>query len=64
MSGLAKSSYNFSWCLKKLILLYLWYVGKGLVENVAWGRGLAENVRIPSYEYMGRGSKIAQKTVI
>jgi len=29
------------------------------VKNAIWGRGLAENVRIPSY--MGRGSKIAQK---
>jgi len=33
----------------------------GLVENVM-GRRLAENVRIPSYR--GKGSKIAQKTVI
>jgi len=33
-----------------------------LVENVIWGRGLAENVKIPSH---GRkGSKIAKKIVI
>jgi len=31
-----------------------------LVENVIWGRGLAENVIIPLYGRMG--SKIAQKT--
>jgi len=30
-----------------------------LVENVIWGEGLAENVRISSFG--GRGSKIAQK---
>jgi len=36
--------------------------GEGLVENVIWGRGLAENVRIPSYR--GEGSKIAPKTVM
>jgi len=34
-------------------------VGKGLVENVIWGEGLAENVKIPSYGR--RKSKIAQK---
>jgi len=32
-----------------------------LVENAIWGRELAENVRIPSASYGGRGSKIAQK---
>jgi len=31
-------------------------VGEELVENVKWGRGLAENVRIPSYG--GRGLKL------
>jgi len=39
--------------------------GEGLFENVKWagaGRGLAEDVRIPSYG--GEGSKIDQKTVI
>jgi len=33
--------------------------GRGLVENVKWEEGLAENVRIPSYGR--RRSKIAQK---
>jgi len=36
----------------QFILLYLRYIiciGRGLVENVIWGEGLAENVRIPSY---------------
>jgi len=33
-----------------------------LVENVIWGEGLAENIRIPIYGE--RGSKIAQKIVI
>jgi len=36
--------------------------GRGLIENIIWGKGLAENVKIPSYKE--RGSKIAQKTVI
>jgi len=40
--------------------------GEGVVENIIChgGEGLAENVRIPSYCIGGRGSKIAQKTVI
>jgi len=42
-------------------LLYFRYMW-GLVENVIWGEGLAETVRIPSYR--GEESKIAQKTVI
>jgi len=29
---------------------------RGLAENVVWGKGLAKNVRIPSYE--GRGLKL------
>jgi len=33
-----------------------------VAENVIWGKGLAENVRILSYG--GRGSKIAQITVM
>jgi len=32
----------------QFILLYLRYMGEGLVENNIWGEGLAENVRIPS----------------
>jgi len=33
---------------------------RGLVENVIWGEGLAENVRIPSH--MGReGLKLLKK---
>jgi len=43
----------------QLVLLYL-HVEEGLVENVIWEDGLAENVRIPSYGR--RGSEIAQKT--
>jgi len=34
--------------------------GEGLVEKVIWGRGLTENVRIPSYE--GGGLKLLKKT--
>jgi len=36
-------------------------VGRVLVENVVWGEGLAENVRIPSYRE--EGSKVAPKSV-
>jgi len=42
-----------------LLALFTVYVGEGLVENVIWGRGLAENVGIPSYG--GRRSKIVKK---
>jgi len=35
-------------------------VGEGLVENVIWGRGMAENVRIPSCG--GKGPKLFKKT--
>jgi len=42
-----------------LSLRYMW--GEGLVENVIWGRVLAENVRIPSY---GGGVWNCSKTVI
>jgi len=52
---LAKWSYNFMWLKKlnlQLILLYLRYTW-GLVKNVIWGRGLAENIRIPSYRGEG-----------
>jgi len=42
----------------QFILLRLQYCG-GLVENVIWEEGLAENVRIPSNR---KGSKIAQKS--
>jgi len=46
----------------QFILLYLRYMwGEGLVENVKWGRGLAET---SEYCHRGRGSKIAQKTVM
>jgi len=46
----------------QFILLFYGIFGEGVVENIIWGRGLAENVRIPSYR--GRGSKITQKTVM
>jgi len=55
--GLAKLSYNFYGGLKS----YGICGRRSLVETLYGGRGLAENVRIPSY---GEGSKIAQKTVI
>jgi len=39
--------------------LFTVYVGEGLVENVIWGSGLAENIRIPSYG--GWGLKLLKK---
>jgi len=62
--GVANSSYNFYSGWKSLICssfcsIYSICEGKGLVENVIWGRGLETNVRIPSC--WGRRSKIAQK---
>jgi len=52
--GLAKSSYNFYRGQKRLIYslfcsIYGLCGGKGLVENVIWGEGLAESFRILSY---------------
>jgi len=41
--------------------MYGLFGGKGLVENVIWGRGLAENARIPSYIIGGRGLKLLKK---
>jgi len=34
-----------------LYLRFMW--GRELVKNVIWGKGLAENVRIPSYGRKG-----------
>jgi len=36
------------------------YVERGLVENVIWWEGLAENVRIPSY----RGKRLKKRHII
>jgi len=64
---LVKSSYNFLLWLKKLNSQFL-LLNYGITEGRDWlktsygWRGLAKNVRIPSYR--GMGFKIAQKTVI
>jgi len=34
------------------LALFTVYVGERLVENVIWGEGLAESVRIPSQPFM------------
>jgi len=63
---LAKSTYLFYRGWKNLIhtvplALHSVFWEEKVVENVIWGRGLAENVRIPSYG--GRGLKLLKKTL-
>jgi len=45
----AKKKLNFQF----ILLIYGICGSRGLVENVIWGKGLAENVRIPSYKGEG-----------
>jgi len=64
---LATSSYNFYSGCKSLSHSFSCFIfgifeGRGWLKTSYRGRRLAENVRIPSHG--GRGSKIAQKTVI